>query len=202
MSIKNIVFDFGGVLVDFTPERMIKDCNLSDYRELVLDKVFGSEYWQDMDRGALSVEQAIENMLVSLPECIHENVRRMILDKEEQMPPLKDMTPIIDSLHEAGYRLFVLSNCAKWLHDFIKNVPHSEYFEAIFISADYLINKPDYRLFNIFLDKFTLKAEECFFIDDSPKNIQAAKELGFKTHCFKERNFEQLKKEISLFNKE
>ena len=198
MSIKNIVFDLGGVLIDFDPERMIGDCGLTEYSDLIFKYVFGSEHWLDMDKGVQSVEQAVDNMLVSLPEEIHGNVRRMIIDREQMMPPIKEMTPIIDSLYGSGYRLFVLTNCAKWFHEFKNNIPSIEKFEGFIVSADYGIIKPDKRIYKILLETFDLKAEECFFIDDNPANTDAAQSLGFKTHCFKDRNFDLLKQQLGI----
>ena len=198
MSIKNIVFDLGGVLIDFNPERMLRDCSLTECRELLNTKVFGSEHWLNMDRGAESVEEAVENMLRLVPSEYHGRIRRMILDREEMMPPIKQMTPIIDSLYEHGYRLFVLTNCAKWFHEFKKTIPSIEKFEGFIVSADYGIIKPDERIYKILLEKFSLRAEECFFIDDSEANIDAAQKLGFSTHCFKDRNFEKLKLDLNI----
>lgn len=198
MSIKNIVFDLGGVLIDFNPERMIRDCSLTECREMIKTRIFTSEHWLNMDRGTESVEEAVENMLRSVPSEYHGRIRRMIIDREEMMPPIKQMTPIIDSLYESGYRLFVLTNCAKWFHEFKSNIPSIEKFEGFIVSADYGIIKPDERIYKILLEKFSLRAEECFFIDDSEANIDAAQKLGFSTHCFKDRNFEKLKLDLNI----
>lgn len=201
MSIKNIIFDLGGVLIDFDPERMIRDCSLESCRGLVMQKVFGSEHWLNMDKGLEPVEQAVENMLCDIPPEYHERIRHMILDREEMMPPIKQMTPIIDSLYESGYRLFVLTNCAKWFHQFKNTIPSIEKFEGFTVSADYGIIKPDERIYKILLDTFSLNAEECFFIDDSIKNTDAAEVLGFRTHCFKDRDFDKLRQELHIISK-
>lgn len=198
MSIKNVIIDLGGVLIDFNPERMIRDCDLEECAERIYKDVFGSIHWLNMDKGVESPEGAVENMLVSFPPEYHERIRRMVLDREAMMPPIPQMTPIIDSLYESGYRLFVLTNCAKWFHEFKKTIPSYEKFEGFVVSADYGIIKPDERIYKILLDKFSLNAGECFFIDDSVINTDAAASLGFNVHCFKDRDFQKLRQELGL----
>lgn len=195
--IKNIVFDLGGVLIDFDPERMINDNFPPEYHDTIMKNVFRSIHWLNMDRGTESVDEAIDNMLPSIPEDARDKMRELILDREGQMPVIKEMTPIINALHEGGYRLFVLSNCASWLHEFKNNIPSNEYFDGFFASADYKMLKPDREIFQKFLEVFSLKAEECLFIDDSPANIDGARRVGFNAFCFDTKDFDGLKKYIS-----
>lgn len=200
--IKNVVFDMGGVLVEFNPEKMISDNFPPEYHDIIIENVFRSPHWKNMDRGTETVDEAICNMLPSIPEEIRGKMREVILDRETQMPPIKEMTPIINALHSGGYRLFVLSNCPSWLHEFKKTIPSNELFDGFFVSADYKVLKPDGIIYEMFLEKFNLKAEECLFIDDSPANTSAAEKLGFKTFCFKDRDFCGLKDYIAQLTKE
>ncbi len=199
---KNIVFDMGGVLIDFNPQRMLNDNFPPEYHSIIKEKVFQSIHWKNMDRGTESVDEAIENMLPSIPSDARNKMRELILDREGQMPPLTEMTPIIKALHKDGYRLFVLSNCAKWFHEFKYTIPAIELFDGFLISADYELLKPEREIFELFLNKFNLSAEDCLFIDDSPANIEAAKSLGFKTFCFDTRDFEGLKAYIGRLKEE
>lgn len=124
MAIKNVVFDLGGVLIDFNEERMLKDNIPVELHQQVSEATFHSKEWKRMDSGELEVDEAVSIMVSTLPEEIRENARRMIVDREVQMPPLKEMTEIINTLYKNGYTLYVLSNCAKWLHEFLpKKVP-------------------------------------------------------------------------------
>lgn len=198
MAIKNIVFDLGGVLIDFNEQRMLNDNIPASLHSAVSAATFHSNEWKMMDSGELEVEEAVDKMLLSLPEEIHPNVRSMIIDREVQMPPISGMTAIIDALYEKGYKLYVLSNCAKWLHDFLgKSVPSGDKFSGLIVSADYGIIKPDEGIYNILFSTYSLEAEECFFIDDSPANIETARKLGMTAHCFKDRDFAQLKKDMA-----
>lgn len=197
MAIKNIVFDLGGVLIDFNEERMLRDNIPPELRSAVSEATFHSKEWKMMDSGELEVEEAVCIMNNKLPEEIRENVRSMIIDREIQMPPLEEMTGIVNALYDNGYTLYVLSNCAKWLHEYLpEKVPSGQKFSGLIVSADYGIIKPDERIYKILFDKFSLKPEECFFIDDSPANIEAAQRLGMSAHCFKDRNFDLLKEDM------
>lgn len=198
MAIRNIVFDLGGVLIDFNEKRMLEDNIPKELRSEVEKATFHSKEWKMMDSGELEVEDAVEKMLVSLPQEIHDKVRNMIIDREVQMPPLKEMTAVVDALYERGYTLYVLSNCAKWLHEFLpEKVPSGEKFSGSIVSADYGILKPDERIYKILFDTYSLKAEECFFIDDSPANTEAARRLGMSAHCFKDRDYNRLKADFA-----
>ncbi len=197
MAIKNIVFDLGGVLIDFNEKRMLQDNFPAELHSAVSEATFHSEEWKLMDSGELEVEEAINKMNKKLPVEFHEKVRRMIIDRETQMPPIKGMAEIIDSLYNNGYKLYVLSNCAKWLHEYLpEKVPSGKKFSGLIVSADYGIIKPDERIYKILFDTYSLKPEECFFIDDSPANIESARKLGMAAHCFKDRDFKQLKDDM------
>ena len=138
MAIKNIIFDMGGVLVEFNPENMIRRCSLSDYKDEIMTALFKSEEWKKMDSGDLSVDEALEIMTDRLAPQIREKAKVMVLDRENYMPPLKGTTPIINALHQNGYRLFVLSNCPAWFHSFKKSIPSIELFEGFVVSVRFI----------------------------------------------------------------
>lgn len=191
--IKNIVFDMGGVIIDFNPERSLKNHFAPEYRDAVRESVFLSPEWKKMDKGEISVEQAIEIMTSRLPQDLHTEVRKTVLEREAEMPPIDEMYPIVSSLKENGYGIYLLSNCPDWFDDFKKSVPAFTFFDGFIISADYNEIKPNERLYRILFEKYSLKPEECFFIDDMQANIDTAVRLGMTAHCFADRDFERLK---------
>ena len=197
MMIKNIIFDMGGVLVEFDPENMIRRYALTEYKDEIMTNLFKSEEWKKMDSGDLSVDDALEIMTQRISPQIREKVKEMVLDRENSMPPLKETTPIINALHQKGYHLFVLSNCPSWFHSFKESIPSIELFEGFVVSADCRVSKPDEKIYKILLNNFSLNAEECFFIDDSQANIDAAKRLGFSAHRFKSGQTHSLKKALA-----
>ncbi|MBP9988745.1 MAG: HAD family phosphatase, partial [Ruminococcus sp.] len=194
IMIKNIVFDLGGVIADFNPE-----CRLAFHfeqkdRKIIYDNVYGSNEWVEMDKGTISLEETYEKMCSKLPNKFHEKVRHIIYDHTTEMPPIDEMYDVVKSLKENGYKIYLLSNCPDWFDDFKNSVPALGFFDGFIISAWYNQIKPEKDIYLTLLEKFGLKAEECFFIDDSAKNIKTADELGMKSFCFAERDFDALKK--------
>ncbi|MBR3836253.1 MAG: HAD family phosphatase [Clostridia bacterium] len=192
MAIKNIVFDMGGVLVDFDAKRSLSTHFEPEYHALINEKTFASPEWKLMDKGDYEVEEAIEIMCRDLPAELHDEVKKMILDHEGEMPPIKRMYPIVKVLKENGYRIYLLSNCPAWFDDFKKSVPAFDFFDGFIISAKYNLIKPGEEIYKVLFDEFSLIPEECFFIDDSPANIEAALRLGMCGHCFDDKSFDRL----------
>lgn len=184
MAIKTIVFDMGGVLVDFDAKRSLSTHFDEKYHDLINEKTFASETWKLMDKGDFEVEEAIKIMCREIPAELHDEVSRMILDHEGEMPPISEMYPLAKTFKENGYKIYLLSNCPAWFDEFKKSVPAFEFFDGFIISAKYNLIKPGKEIFNVLLNEFSLNAEECFFIDDSPANVATAKELGMEAHCF------------------
>ena len=192
MAITTIVFDMGGVLVDFDAKRSLSTHFDEKYHKLINEKTFASETWKLMDKGDFEVEEAIKIMCRELPSELHDEVSKMILDHEGEMPPIEEMYGIVKTLKENGYKIYLLSNCPSWFDEFKKSVPAFRFFDGFIISAKYNLIKPGKEIFNVLFDEFSLRAEECFFIDDSPLNVATANELGMTAHCFNKNNFNKL----------
>ena len=192
MAIKNIVFDMGGVLVDFDAKRSLATHFDPKYHDVINEKTFASETWKLMDKGDYEVEEAIGIMCRDLPRELHDEIRTMILDHEGEMPPIKEMYTIVKSLKENGYNIYLLSNCPGWFEDFKKSVPAFDFFDGFIISAKYNLIKPEKEIYEVLFREFSLVPEECFFIDDSPANIETAKNLGMHGHCFNDKDTNKL----------
>ncbi len=193
MAITTVVFDMGGVLIDFDAKRSLSTHFDTEYHNLINEKTFASETWKLMDKGDIEVEEAIEIMCRDIPPELHDEVKKMILDHEGEMPPIEEMYGIVKKLKENGYKIYLLSNCPMWFFDFKKCVPAFSFFDGFIVSAKYNLIKPGKEIYKVLFDEFSLDASECFFIDDSPANIATAKELGMSAHCFSDKNFIKLR---------
>lgn len=196
MAVKNIIFDMGGVLVDFNPDRSLRDHFPDSLHELIKKNTFLSYEWLEMDRGTLEVEDAVKIMCDRLPENLRAEAAEMILNHDAEMPPIEAMYPVVEALSKNGYKIYLLSNCPMWLYEFRKVVPAFRFFDGFIVSAEYNQIKPETELYHTLFNKFNLTPSECFFIDDSVKNVETGISLGMKAHCFADKDIDKLKKAL------
>ena len=91
---------------------------------------------------------------------------------------------LVRELKELGYRIYLRSNASLRQHAYGPRVRASRYFDGTFISADVKVIKPQPAIYRLFLETFELKPEECFFIDDSNYNLEAAFNSGMPGAIF------------------
>lgn len=96
----------------------------------------------------------------------------------------KEMTKIVKELSNKGYSIHLCSNAANTFYDTIDEYEVFQYFDSFTISASHQVSKPDAKIYQIVLEENDLKAEDCLFIDDLTKNIQAAEALGIDGYLY------------------
>lgn len=195
--IKNIVFDMGGVLIDLNLKRTLGEHFKEEHHDLLLERVFNSQLWRDMDAGIKRAEDVIPVLLPQLPEETRPLMKEMISNFYPYMPPLPYMEDFILRLKKAGYKVYLLSNATPRFFDVYQNYPAICLLDGFFISALYKIIKPQPEIYEAFCKKFSLKAEECFFIDDMPVNIEGARSYGMKGFVFDTKDLAGLEKELN-----
>ena len=183
--IRNILFDMGNVLLRFDRQVFLDRLTVTEEeKQLLLQEVFLSPEWVEMDRGTLREETAEPIMCSRLPSHLHEAVHQLTSCWDQPILPMEGMARLVEELKEAGYGMYLLSNASVQQHAYWPRVPGSELFDGTLISADEGIMKPQRSIYLLCLDRFGLKAEECFFIDDVPANIAGAKECGISGAVF------------------
>lgn len=195
--IKNIVFDMGGVLIDLDLRRTLSEYFKPEHQELLLEKVFNSQAWRDMDAGIRRADEVIPWLLPQLPEETRPLMSQMISNFYPYMPPIVYMEEFILRLKKAGYKVYLLSNATPRFFDVYQNYPSLCMLDGYFISALYKLLKPQPEIYEAFCKKFSVRAEECFFIDDMPANIEGAKAYGMKGFVFDTRDIIGLEKELN-----
>ena len=183
---KNIVFDFGGVMVDFGPKEYLVDrfCN-ADVEEQVSALTFDSEEWKLLDAGLITRFEANQRMLAKAREqgCAFE-VQGVLDDWMHILRPRRRMQELVQKLKAHGYCVYYLSNIPEDVLDLLMNRDMKGLFDGGVASCEVHINKPDARIYQALLDKYSLKADECVFIDDSQKNVDAARAFGIPSVHF------------------
>ena len=178
---KSIVFDLGGVMVDFAPRAYLVDriCN-EEIEEQVYDLTFGSEEWKQLDAGLVSRFDGNQAMLRNAKAAGREfEVQGVLDDWLHILRPRRRMQELVRKLKSRGYCVYYLSNIPEDVLDFLTERDLKGLFDGGVASCEVHINKPDPKIYKALLDKYSLKAEECVFIDDRLENVQAAFALGF-----------------------
>ena len=178
--IKNIVSDIGNVLYEFSVNDFINKYIANEDREIFLQNSFLNENWNLMDKGDLAFNDARKLFIEMNPKykkviddlfdsaltlCLNKNHNNIYLLKEYK---------------NKGYDIYYLSNMPSETFEVLRK--ETDFFDNICIggvvSAHIKMIKPNKDIFEYFLNKFSLKANECLFIDDNINNVNSALELG------------------------
>lgn len=183
MNIKNIIFDFGGVLMDWDPRYFFKDYfNDDEKMEYFLKNIAQDEWNVEQDRGR-SLAEGTEIQVKKFPEW--EKEIRAFYDNWTVM--LKSDIPqnveVLRKLAHTDYHLFGLTNWSAETFPYaLENYDFFQIFEGkIVVSGTEKLIKPDPKIWHVLMERYNVRAEESVFIDDNQKNIEMAKSLGFKT---------------------
>lgn len=181
MNIKNIIFDFGGVVMDWDPRYFFKDhFNDDEKMEHFLKNIATDEWNAEQDRGR-TLAEGTEIQVAKHPEW--EKEIRAYYDNWTTM--LKSDIPhnveVLRKLEHSKYELFGLTNWSAETFPYaLENYDFFNIFEGkIVVSGTEKLIKPDPAIWEVLLNRYQLKAEESVFIDDNAKNIEVAKSLGF-----------------------
>ena len=180
---KNIIFDLGGVMVDFAPKDFLLDrfCNAA-IEEKVYRLTFGSETWQKLDAGLCTRYEGNQAMLAAAGEegCAFE-VQEVLENWTSILRVRRRMVELVRRLKNHGYCVYYLSNIPEDILPLLMSRGLEGVFDGGVASCDVHINKPDPRIYKILLDQYHLKAGECIFIDDNRANVQTAFQLGMNS---------------------
>lgn len=194
--IKNIVFDMGGVLIRFDPALFMQRVGVPEAdKTLVLREVYQSPEWVMMDHGLLTDAEAAEIMCRRVPERLHEAVRKLVAFWDRPILEIDGVYELIAELKEKGYSVYLLSNANCRQHEYWPRIPASAFFDGTLISCDVKLLKPMPEIYLRLLSRFHLRADECFFIDDSPANVEAALYVGLHGAVFF-RDIARLRREL------
>ena len=195
-TLKNIIFDFGGVLLDWNPHYLY-DPYFGDKEkaEWFLTNICTYEWNAQHDNGKPVAEGTAE-LIAQYPEW--EKEIRMYYGEFMKMMggQIPGMEELVKELKHRGYRVFGLSNWSVETFALVRPAyPVLDLMEDMVISGEERVMKPDHRIYEIALERFGIKAEESVFIDDNLANVKAASELGIKGFLFN-KNVIEIKKGI------
>ena len=178
--IKNIIFDFGGVLIDWNPLHLYNRYFLGDEAKArwFIDNICTMEWNVQMDAGKPFAD-GIRELTALHPEWADAIAAYRARWQEMIGGPIPGMTDVVHQLKDAGYHVFGLSNWSwETLSTIIDDYPVIKELEGVVISGLEYVIKPQPEIYRLLLDRYRLKADECVFIDDNLANVQGAEAVG------------------------
>lgn len=194
-GITAVVFDLGGVLVDWNPRHLYRKLfDDAAAMEDFLSRVCTPEWHGEADRGR-SMAEGIALLCRQYPD-----MAPLIQAYDARWPEMfngaiEGTVAIVNELKAAGCPLYALSNFpAEKFDEFEKVFDFIDAFDGILVSGREKLVKPDPRIYRLLLDRFGLRAEETVFVDDMPVNVEAARGIGL--HAIRFQSPEQLRGDL------
>lgn len=183
--IRNVVFDFGNVLVNWDPFGALK-CLFGDrsYMDERLAEIDFFDWNKEQDRGR-SWEEGFSWVRRHHPnhmeifEAYHRNIQHAHIE------PIEGMAKLVGELAKNGVQIFGLTNASELAFQCVRRTcPYVDDFSDILISAREGLVKPDPKIFERLLARNGLEPRETIFVDDSEANCIGASSVGLIAHRF------------------
>ena len=189
--IRCILFDLGGVVITIDQDQAVKrfkEIGLKD-AEKRLDPYTQSGIFGDLEAGAISAEQfRVELSKLVGRELTFQECRYAWTGYCKEVPQ-RNLETLL-KLREQGYRIVLLSNTNPYMMDWALSNDfdgdgHSlkYYFDELYMSFQVKLMKPNDLFYRHVLRKEKLFPQECLFVDDGPRNVEAASQMGIQTFC-------------------
>lgn len=184
--IKNIVFDIGNVLVYFGwKEHFEKFFDKEEIFRKVVAATVADPDWNEIDRGVLSTEEVMD-LFVENDPSVEEEIRRSLKSINGMLVQFDYAKGWIKELQSKGYKVYCLSNMSfKACEDCADALDFLPLLDGYILSCEVRENKPGRRIYELLFEKYNLNPEECVFIDDLERNVEAGVGLGMKGIVFK-----------------
>lgn len=190
MTIKNLIFDVGNVLLEYRWYQMLLDYGLSEAEaQTARPLIFENDLWNEFDLGNLPTEEIVDCYCKQLPQ--YEGILRWFFSHLELMHVARpDVWEKVHVLKEKGYRIYLLSNYSKDFFDVhTKGASFMEDIDGKVVSYEVHMMKPDKAIYEYLLQKYDLQPEESVFFDDRKENTEAAEELGIRSYTITSKEY-------------
>lgn len=183
--IKNLVFDFGKVLVDYDFIHIIRTFFTDRQDEEEFVRLFTDESFMDRcDKEDEPFIEIIRDMQQRYPQfkvqaqAFYDHYVDFVTG---EVPGMREN---LKMLKAEGFKLYGLTNWSSKVHEVMQRFPIFSLLDGRLISSEEHLIKPDPAIYRRFCEKFQVKPEECLFTDDKPKNIAGAKSIGMHAIVF------------------
>lgn len=188
--IDTVIFDIGNVLVGFsgsTWERFLQNhgADKEDF-EKISDATVRSDDWSEYDKGILTDAQIID-LFVENDPLVENQIRSTFTDLKGVVDKRDYAIDWIKGLKDKGMKVLYLSNFSKTAeHDNPDAMSFLSYTDGGILSYKDKVIKPDPAIYRLLIERYDLVPENCVFVDDTQKNLDAAEKIGIKTILFTE----------------
>lgn len=199
-SIDTIIFDLGGVLIDWNPRYVYRKIFKTEEEvEWFLENVTTSEWNENQDAG-YPLHKATEELIAKHPEWepeIKSYYGRWLEMLGEQ---IHETVEILQALKQTGkYKLYALTNwSAETFPHALERFEFFKLFEGVVVSGEEKMRKPSAEFYKIIIDRYHLDPSTTIFIDDSQRNVKGAEAVGVKGILFQ--SPEKLKMDLKAIN--
>lgn len=183
---KNVVFDFGQVLVRFEPSYMVGRY-VSDPSDAALLEavVFDRLYWDRLDAGTISDEEVISSVCERIPERLWQSAHKIYFNWIYNIPEIEGMRELILHIKETyGVSVFLLSNISRYFADHASEIPILSLIDRCVFSATCGRVKPNRDIYEYLCATCEILPAETLFVDDRAENIEGAGRAGISGYLF------------------
>lgn len=188
IKIETIIFDLGGVLIDWNPEYVFLNAFNGDKEKTqwFLNTICTMDWNENQDAG-YPISKATTNLVKQFPEYA-DYIKMYYGDWEKMLAgPIQESVNVLKALLDLKlYKIVALTNwSAETFPIAQKHFEFLEWFEGIVVSGEEKTRKPFVDIYTILLNRYSITPETALFIDDNIKNINTAQKLSINTIHFK-----------------
>lgn len=196
MKINAIIFDLGGVLIDWNPSYVFDKLFDDEEKKKHFFENICTPDWNEKQDAGRSLKEATEELVAKHPQW-KEYIKAYYGRWEEMLGgPIDETVEIFKQLKESGkYKLYALTNWSAELFPIaLERYDFLHWFNGRVVSGEEKMRKPFPEFYQLILGRFQLTPEHTLFIDDNLRNVKAAEKIGLRTMVFE--SPQQLRKEL------
>ncbi len=197
--IRNVIFDFGAVLFEWDPLKIVNSFTASQpEREILLHDVLQHPDWLSLDRGTMLIAEVIPKFSART-QIPSQRMEEFINHIQHSLTKIQQTETLFHQLTQQPYSLYYLTNMCSAFFDTLYEKHHFiSFFDGGLVSGKELVMKPEQEIFLRLCERYQLTPQESLFIDDNYENIQIASRLGFNTIQFNQTQtcFQQIEKQL------
>ncbi len=174
--LKNIIFDFGGVIGRFAPHDFVAKCVGEADHTTLYEAILAN--WKPLDYGEISYDEYQEKTLSLLPPRLHAAAEKYFDNWYRWIEFIPGMQTLFADLTAAGCRLYLLSNAPAIFADGFLTYGFADLFSGVIVSGAEQDRKPNMSFYETAIARFGIIPAESLFVDDLAENIEAAERVG------------------------